>query len=157
MPTVMLADIKRRSHARLGKSRCKRLMFLWVVRNTGKFKYMTRKSRIYSSKHKGHIDWISSDLSSALACAPESLDVVVQVHVTGPNVPSQSVASLTPSSSSEEPDKEDTLASTSMLTLSGRPDLYKIFADEAETARGGRMSVSGECLYASNTSIDWSD
>ncbi|KAJ3815726.1 ferric reductase NAD binding domain-containing protein [Lentinula lateritia] len=138
---------------RNGKSACKRVTFIWCIRD---FR---------------NINWISLVLAKALSITPDSLKVDVRIFVTGSDVPDlgYELPEATPSTSSvgcaqtpvsekaPEPiafgnqcdDLIENLPSLSSLApfrsvtmMQGRPSLATLLQEEAEETRGGSMWVT---------------
>ncbi|KAJ3737340.1 ferric reductase NAD binding domain-containing protein [Lentinula guzmanii] len=146
---------------RSGKSICKRVTFIWCIRDPR------------------NITWISSVLAQALSITPDSLKVAVRIYVTGssisnsPDVPALGYESpeATPSISSVEVDSshtpvfekaqetlpiknQDNVLVDNPMSLSafvnlpsvtmrqGRPSLTNLLKEEAEETRGGSMCVA---------------
>ncbi|KAG2157689.1 ferric reductase NAD binding domain-containing protein [Suillus bovinus] len=112
--------------ARKGKSSCKRVVFIWSIRQAES------------------VQWIEEALVKAVQLAPPSLTVSIRIFYTGSTRSMEEVSSL--SNSTEKPGK-DPLALSMLLSLrgvkmeSGRSDLDALLKEEVSMASGS-MSVS---------------
>lgn len=80
--------------AKMGKTRCRRVVFIWAIRDASASPFphplpLISHHHPYSTNafftlivFAGHVNWIASTLASALALAPPTLDVAIHVHVT---------------------------------------------------------------------------
>ncbi|KZV94215.1 hypothetical protein EXIGLDRAFT_673197 [Exidia glandulosa HHB12029] len=122
--------------ARKGTSTVQRIMFVWSIRD------------------ESHISWIYDQLSSALACVPETLSVSVQIFVTrAPSsvngIPYQG-SGLNRSDSDLKDytyknfEKTNVYSTPGLRVMSGRPDVYGIIATEVGISYGAvSVDVSG--------------
>ncbi|KAG7095016.1 hypothetical protein E1B28_005810 [Marasmius oreades] len=125
---------------RKGKSRCRRVIFLWCIRSSD------------------DLQWISEPLYNALLLAPSGLEIVIDIFITRfnaemPSLTSNSGGTATPDESSLSSSKKDLSQdlnnSTSSLlalgvvrTFNGRPDLSAYLQEQAELAGDGHMGVA---------------
>lgn len=130
--------------------------------------FVTRVSSLHFSLHDlrrylshicaGHIAWISSLISKALAAAPSSLSVEISIFITGRRNPVQlpavvyrettslTVPSINGQSSSDQLDGKAGLPVYDALkVVYGRPDIEKILGEEVGSATGP-VSVDGKSL-----------
>ncbi|KAF9238235.1 ferric reductase NAD binding domain-containing protein [Melanogaster broomeanus] len=100
---------------RKGTSSCRRLVFVWAVRDAS------------------HLHWVSDALVRANSLVPSSLSISIHVYVTKGSIPS----------SKSKPRAPRSLFSSApwIKMASGRPDLKAIFSEQMHGAVG-RMSVS---------------
>ncbi|OAX36258.1 hypothetical protein K503DRAFT_315935 [Rhizopogon vinicolor AM-OR11-026] len=137
----ILLDIIER--VRNGKSRCRRVVFVWSIRNAD------------------HIHCIDETLIRALQLAPPSLSISIRIHVTGAPTTIEALLHsygldgditplddhhrseivVFPKGKAAERSQDSLLALESVKLQKGRPDLPAILRDEVEMATG-RMSVS---------------
>ncbi|KAL1938751.1 hypothetical protein VTO73DRAFT_11354 [Trametes versicolor] len=121
------------SHVQNGKSRCRKLVFIWSIRDAS------------------HIDWVSKALTEALELAPQGLDISIRLFVTSGSAPG-----LVPADSWNEDDsihssvegtaigksRPSSLLNFSAVQVSqGRPDLPALLRAEVD-ANVGRLSVT---------------
>ncbi|OJT05986.1 Ferric/cupric reductase transmembrane component 2 [Trametes pubescens] len=120
------------SHVQNGKSRCRKLVFIWSIREAS------------------HIEWVSKALTEALELAPAGLDISIRLFVTSGSTPG-----LVPADSWNEDDSVHSSEGTatgksrpsSLLNFSavqvsqGRPDLPALLRAEVD-ANVGRLSVT---------------
>ncbi|KAH9915446.1 ferric reductase NAD binding domain-containing protein [Epithele typhae] len=138
------------SHVQTGRSRCRRLLFVWSVRD------------------QGHIEWVSTALATALELAPPAIDVAVRFFVTGRGAPAASEAPWGEGEGEGEDEDDSARSSTSadsaaekppapgkpsrataalllqhpaVRTARGRPDLRALLREEVDGSRG-RTSVT---------------
>ncbi|KZS97904.1 hypothetical protein SISNIDRAFT_423350 [Sistotremastrum niveocremeum HHB9708] len=115
---------------RAGTSQCRRVLFVWAVRDAA------------------HLKWISPLLMSALSSASSSLVIDARIYITGKTAGLPTITSptdegtKTPSSiSSEDEKKIDSITSfTGVKTEYRRPDIHRLLEDEVTTA-AGQVSV----------------
>ncbi|KAI0777446.1 iron reductase [Trametes elegans] len=120
------------SHVQHGKSRCRRLVFIWSIREAS------------------HIEWISKAVTKALELAPSDIDISIRLFVTSGNVqphPPGRAWNEDDSVHSSEGTAVGKSRPSSLLNfeavqvLQGRPDLHAILREEVE-ATSGRISVT---------------
>ncbi|KAF9016423.1 hypothetical protein BDZ89DRAFT_1075648 [Hymenopellis radicata] len=121
---LLLDTIER---ARSGKGTCKRVLFIWAIRDST------------------HVHWMSDVLLTALAhdC---NIDLDVQIFVTKPGA-TEDVVQWDDTSVNSQPEGESQAAPDKPTCLglkinAGRPDLDAILKDEAERTQGGCMAVT---------------
>ncbi|KAG1834099.1 ferric reductase NAD binding domain-containing protein [Suillus variegatus] len=123
---VLLSVIEQ---VRKGKSSCKRVVFIWSIRQAG------------------YVQWIEEALIKAVQLAPPSLTVSIRIFNTGSPTTTQSMEEV--SGLSNPTEKIVTFEQTSSMLLSlrgvkmesGRSDLDALLKEEVSMA-SGRMSVS---------------
>ncbi|KAG1880529.1 ferric reductase NAD binding domain-containing protein [Suillus tomentosus] len=124
---VLLSVIEQ---VRKGKSSCKRVVFIWSIRQAG------------------YVQWIEEALIKAVQLAPPSLTVSIRIFNTGSPSMTRSMEEVSGLSNSIPTEKNVTFEQTSSMLLSlrgvkmsGRSDLDALLKDEVSMA-SGRMSVS---------------
>lgn len=153
------------SKARAGTSAVRRVIFVWSVRDAGKWNELMQLS---SSTHTltpiGHIKWISKVLTEALVAAqPTNLHVEARLYITGPSAPtfesreavfdSDTSESPTPANPSSEKDVKLPLYH-SLQIMHGRPSIRKILQEEITSAQGP-ISVDGKGFYTQTTNDEY--
>ncbi|KAF5361182.1 hypothetical protein D9758_009046 [Tetrapyrgos nigripes] len=129
----MLLDIV--EGARAGKRNCKRVVFVWAVRDAR------------------HFQWVLDAINSAVKLAPHGFQLEIRLFVTGSSTTEWDTVS-TDSSKLESPGASSSLSGentpnvkspmeiSGLQLLLGRPAIGKIVVEEAEEARGGSMCVA---------------
>ena len=138
------------SHVQSGKSRCRRLVWVWSIREPG------------------HIEWVSKALTTALALAPSDLDISIRIYVTSASKVGErkerdaNANALTEVKSWNEDDSihsssEGTavgrsrppslLSFDAVQVCEGRPELHSLLREEVD-ATSGRISVTGMSFLA---------
>ncbi|KAG1795142.1 ferric reductase NAD binding domain-containing protein [Suillus plorans] len=131
---VLLSVIEQ---VRKGKSSCKRVVFIWSIRQAG------------------YVQWIEEALIKAVQLAPPSLTVSIRIFITGSPSTTQSMEEVSGLSNPTEKNvtfeqvvtRKSPLTSSMLLSLrgvkmeSGRSDLDALLKEEVSMA-SGRMSVS---------------
>ncbi|KAH9855456.1 iron reductase [Lenzites betulinus] len=121
------------SHVKSGKSRCRKLIFVWCIRDAS------------------HIEWISQALARALELAPANIDIAVRIYVTsqnGESVPregswaeEESLHSSENASPVTKTRPSSLLNSEAVQVFPGRPDLAALLHEQIEV-NTGRLSVT---------------
>ena len=138
------------SHVQSGRSRCRRLVWVWSIREPG------------------HIEWVSKALTKALELAPAELEISIRIYVTSKGSRSGSgsgggngkEADANALGEVREWKDDDSVHSSSEGTAvgrsrppsllsfdavqvyEGRPELYALLREEVD-ATNGRISVTG--------------
>lgn len=147
---------------RKGKSTCRRLVFLWAIRDRCTLSSLLCQDCTDTLfLHLAHLQWISDALHNVLLRIPDGLDVEIRIFLTGQessnaiqwdndSVHSRSASGEASDSGIEESSvREKERSVPSLLRLApvsvthGRPDVKEILNSEADKTRGGRMSVCG--------------
>ncbi|KAF9223031.1 iron reductase [Gyrodon lividus] len=108
--------------ARNGISNCRRVVFIWAVRDAS------------------HLHWISDALARAHSLAPSHLTVSIQIFATSGGIPS-SESDWMGQDQILDKDREPVSGASWIMMKSGRPNLKAILREEVNEAVG-RMSVS---------------
>ncbi|KAH9855455.1 iron reductase [Lenzites betulinus] len=120
------------SHVQSGKSKCRKLVFIWSVREAS------------------HIDWIAKALTEALELAPADLEISIRLFVTSGSAPGNAPERTWNDDDSVHSDEGTAIGKSrpsSLLNFSsvqvteGRPDLPALLRDKVE-ASAGRVSVT---------------
>ena len=139
------------SHVQSGRSRCRRLVWVWSIREPG------------------HIEWVSKALTKALELAPAELEISIRIYVTSkggersgsgggkeadPNANANALGEVrewkdddSVHSSSEgtavgRSRPPSLLSFDAVQVYEGRPELYSLLREEVD-ATNGRISVTG--------------
>jgi len=108
--------------ARKGSSRCRRVVFIWAIRDAS------------------HVQWISDALYRASALTPTWLNVSIRIFATRGGIPF-SENSVDPEQTPDKESSHDWMTPPSVRLENGRPDLKSILRGEVNTATGS-MSVT---------------
>ena len=154
LPTVTISR-SCNSNVRLGKSFCRRVEFIWVIRDSGRIRRSNR-SNSYLTLRLEHLAWIKAALSEAITSAPSSLVIEPRIFVTRAmkqisetNFVDIEKGKLSHSDSSFSPSSSEcnmntkALAESLIRVSSGRPDVDALI-DNAVSASHGPVSVDGE-------------
>ncbi|KAI8973096.1 iron reductase [Trametes punicea] len=116
-----------------GKSKCRRLLFIWSIRDAS------------------HIKWVSKTLSKALELAPSQIEIAIRIFVTSGKAEALSQDPSCNEDDSIHSSSEGTAVGKSrppsllhfpaVQVTQGRPDLRAILREEIET-NAGRLSVT---------------
>lgn len=144
------------SHVQNKKSRCRKLVFIWSIRDAGTSGLLSHAHHRPNSLFSGHIDWVSKALTTALELAPTEIEISIQIYITGStaNVAQPELASYNEDDSihSTEGTAVGKSRPSSLLNFSavqvhqGRPDLPAILLGEVESNMG-RLSVTGAFIF----------
>ena len=132
--------------ARKGSSQCRRVVFIWAIRDASKHHELL--STAHSDKSptiSGHVQWISDALYRAGALTPTWLNVSIRIFATRGGIPF-SENSVDPEQTPDKESSHDWMTPPSVRLENGRPDLKSILRGEVNTASGS-MSVTGVSFY----------
>ncbi|KAF8555031.1 iron reductase [Imleria badia] len=117
--------------ARKGSSQCRRVVFIWAVRDAS------------------HVQWISDALYRASALTPTWLNVSIRIFATRGGIPfSESL--VDPEQTPDKEGSQNWMVPPSVRLENGRPDLKAILHGEVNTASGS-MAVTG--VYFARLSV----
>lgn len=147
------------SQIRNGKSRCRRIVFVWCIRDASETPFsnffpLSYRPLLTLFVSAGHMEWISQTLSKALELAPSNVDIAVRIFVTGQSgqiLPregswneDESIHSSSEGASPVNKTRPSSLLNFPAVQLAqGRPDLSALLREEVET-NTGRLSVTGK-------------
>lgn len=148
------------SQVKHGKSRCRKLVFVWCIRDASEYHQNTAtrfeiQQWLTVLTRAGHMEWISHALSKALELAPSNVEISIRIFVTAQNAESlaregswaedESIHSSEGASPAAKTKPSSLLSFPAVQLAHGRPDLSSMLREEVE-ANTGRLSVTGTCL-----------